>query len=362
MAGLDFDNINVVVDEQGAQSIAEMANIFAVDATWGGIADKPDTFPPIEHNHNELYYQKSESDGMYFNKSDAEIYADFHNANPRGKNITAYLTDGSLWKRIKGTNGFKLFEDLFVGDYLTAEGQEYLIVDFDYYIRTGDVDITEHHLVMMPRENMNIPAGTKLHGSNETLTLINTANAGVTVSFQETEINKKWNATLETPNDNSTAGGYKYSRMRQVIMRAADTIVVNAFGSAHIKPISVYYPNPADAAADGLASNGAWFANDDWTAPDRKSICDLPNETQIYGQQVWGMGSAYTSVGYEVGADKWQFSLFRVNRSKANNRAGWWLRSVSSAGRATNVLPAGFAYYNGTSYAFGVRPRFCLFG
>ncbi|MBQ4514382.1 MAG: hypothetical protein II969_15415 [Anaerolineaceae bacterium] len=361
MAGLDFDNINVVVDEHGAQSIAELANIFGVDATWDGVSGKPSVFPPADHNHNDLYYQKSESDGMYFNKSDAEIYADFHNANPRGKNITAYLTDGSLWDRIKGTNGFKLFEDLFVGDYLTAEGQEYMIVDFDYYIRSGDVDITEHHLVMMPRGNMNIPAGTKLHGSSETLVLINTANAGVTVTNQETAINKKWNATMEAPNANSTAGGYKYSRMRQVIMRAADTIVINAFGTAHAKPIPVYYPNPADAAADGLASNSAWFANDDWTAPDRKSICDLPNETQIYGQQVWGMGSAYTSVGYEVGADKWQFSLFRYNRNRANIRAYWWLRSVGSASYAAFVSNNGNASSYGTSNAYGVRPRFLLF-
>lgn len=287
--------------------------------------------------------------------------ADFHNAVPREKDITAYLTDGSLWDRIKGANGKSLFEDLFVGDYLTAEGQEYMIVDFDYYIRAGSVDITEHHLVMMPRGNMEIPAGTKLHGSNETLTLINTANAGVTVSSQETAINKKWNATMEAPNANSTAGGYKYSRMRQVIMRAADTIVINAFGADHAKPITVWYPNPADAAASGLASNAAWFANDDWTAPDRKSICDLPNETQIYGQQVWGRGSVYTNLGYEIGTDKWQFSLFRYNRNRANIRAAWWLRSVHSASHAAPVNYAGSANIYGASFAIGVRPRFLLF-
>lgn len=361
MAGLDFDNINVVVDEHGAQSITELANIFGVDATWDGISGKPSVFPPADHNHNDLYYQKSESDGMYFNKSDAEIYADFHNANPRGKNITAYLTDGSLWDRIKGTNGFKLFEDLFVGDYLTADGQEYMIVDFDYYIRVGSVDITEHHLVMMPRENMNIPAGTQLHGSSETLELINTANAGVTVKNPETATIKKWNATMEAPNANSTDGGYKYSRMRQVIIRAADTIVINAFGATHAKPITVWYPNPASASDSGLASNGAWFKNDDWTAPDRKSICDLPNETQIYGQQIWGRGSVYTDLGYEVGADKWQFSLFRYNRDRANIRIGWWLRSVGSDSYAAGVGTGGHASTASTSSACGVRPRFLLF-
>ena len=292
--------------------------------------------------------------------------ADFHNAIPRDKDITAYFTDGTLWKRIKGTDGFSLFEDLFVGDYLTVGGQTYIIVDFDYYIRCGSVDITDHHLVMMPATGMKIPSGTVLYKTNseaqtQTLTLITTATAGQTVTSQETETNKKWNATLEAPNTNTTAGGYKFSRMRQIIMRAADTIVVNAFGSAHIKPITVWYPNPASASDSGLASNAAWFANDDWEEADRKSICDLPNETQIYGQQVWGMGSAYTSVGYEVGVDKWQFSLFRVNHSKANTRAAWWLRSVSSATFAASVYGYGSAHSTGSSHACGVRPRFLLF-
>ena len=361
MAGLDFDNINVVVDEHGAQSIAELANIFGVDATWDGVSGKPSVFPPADHNHNDLYYQKSESDGMYFNKSDAEIYADFHNANPRGKNITAYLTDGSLWDRIKGTNGFKLFEDLFVGDYLTADGQEYMIVDFDYYIRTGINSINFHHLVMMPRENMSIPEETKLYGSNETLMFINTARAGVTVTNQETETEKKWNATMEAPNANSTAGGYKFSRMRRVILRAADTIVINAFGTDHVWPLVALYPNPADANADGLASNIIWFKNNDWTAPDRKSICDLPNEVQIYGYPVWGRGIDYINAGHEIGLDKWQFSFFRYNRNFANIRDNWWLRSVATASTAAYVSSSGSANNDGAASANGVRPRFLLF-
>ena len=38
-------------------------------------------------------------------------------------------------------------------DYLTAGGQEYMIVDFDYYIRTGDShDLQAHHLVICARK------------------------------------------------------------------------------------------------------------------------------------------------------------------------------------------------------------------
>ena len=304
--------------------------------------------------------------------SSATLYnniADFHNAIPRGKDITSYFTDGSLWNRINGAGGYSLFEDLYVGDYMTVGGQSYMIVDFDYYIRCSDGwDITDHHIVMMPTENMSIPEGTVLYGSEDTLELINTANATeyagetVTVSSQETAVYKKWNATMAAPNTSTTAGGYKYSRMRQIIMKAADTIVVNAFGSAHIKPIPVLYPNPANAEASGLASNWTWFKDTDWASDLRRSICDLPNETQIYGQQVWGLGNAYKQVGYEIGADKWQFALFKSNRARANIRANWWLRSVSSSTAAAFVSYYGYAYYDSSTYANGVRPRFLLFG
>ena len=285
--------------------------------------------------------------------------AGYHNGIYRGKNITSYFTDGSLWNRIAGTGGYSLFEDLYLGDYITVGNNSYAIADFDYYIRCGSVDINVHHLVMMPTGNMNIPAGTVLYGSSDTLTFINTANAGVTVSSQETATAFKWNATMEAPNTNTTAGGYKYSRMRTIIMKAADTIVTNAFGASHVKAITPLYYNPSSATASGLANGWSWFSDTDWSSANRQSICDLLNETQVYGQQVWGRGSAYTNVGYEIGIDKFQFSIFK-HRNFANTRGTWWLRSVYSASHAAIVAYSGDASSIGTSYARGVRPRFLL--
>lgn len=287
----------------------------------------------------------------------------WHNSVYRGKNITSYLTDGSLWNRIKGAGGYDLFADLFLGDYITVGSNSYAIVDFDYYIRCGSVDVTEHHVVMMPTGNMNIPAGTALYGvTGESLTFINTTNAGVTVSSQESATGFKWNATMEAPNTHSTAGGYKYSRMRRVIMKAAETVVINAFGSSHVKPITVLYYNPSAATDSGLASGWAWFSDDDRTSLTCKSICDLPNELQIYGSQVWGQGSAYNNVGYEIGIDKFQFAICALQRNFVNTRADWWLRSVYSAAGAASVDTDGDAGYGGSAYALGVRPRFLLVG
>lgn len=288
--------------------------------------------------------------------------AGWHNSVYRGKDITSYLTDGSLWKRINGTNGYSLFEDLFLGDYITVGANSYAIVDFDYYIRCGDIDFNVHHLVMMPRSNMNIPEGTVLYGTSDTLTFINTANAGVTVSFQEGATAFKWNATMEEPNTHTTAGGYKYSRMRTVIMKAANTIVINAFGSSHVKPLPILCYNPSSDTESGLASGWAWFADNDQTSLTCKSICDLPNETQVYGQQIWGRGNNWQNVGYEVGIDKFQFAIFALQRDFANTRAYWWLRSVSSAVGVAHVGYSCRADFNGSAYAFGVRPRFLLIG
>ena len=288
--------------------------------------------------------------------------AGFHNGIYRGKNITSYLTNGSLWNRIKGAGGYKLFEDLYLGDYITVGSNSFAIVDFDYYLRCGSADLNEHNIVMMPVGAMNIPAGTALYGTSESLTFINTANAGVTVTSQESATAFKWNATMDAPNTNSTNGGYKYSRMRTVVMKAANTIVVNAFGAAHVKPITVIYPNPSDASASGLASGWAWFNQDDQSNIVCKSICDLPNETQVYGQQIWGRGSAYTNVGYEIGTDKFQFAIFAFHRNFANYRGYWWLRSVASASTAAHVNNIGAAAYDGSAPALGARPRFLLVG
>ena len=281
--------------------------------------------------------------------------AGFHNSVYRGKDITSYLTDGSLWGRISGSSPYTLFEDLFLGDYITVGSNSYAIVDFDYYLRCGSVDVTAHHVVMLPKAAMNIPSGTALYGASGTLSFIGSTYAESATAF-------KWNATTSAPDTHSTAGGYKYSRMRTVIMKAANTIVVNAFGSQHVLPITPLYYNPSSATDSGLASGWAWFADDSQTSYTCKSLCDLPNETQVYGQQVWGLGSAFGNVGYEIGIDKWQFAIFRLHPEFANIHAAWWLRSVSSSTIAALVGTNGTAGNAGSANCFGVRPRFLLVG
>lgn len=82
--------------------------------------------------------------------------AGFHNSVYRGKDITEYWTNGTLHSRIQGTNGFELFEDLFVGDFFatgsasiggSTQAQYWIIAGFDFKFKDGTA---EHHIVLLP--------------------------------------------------------------------------------------------------------------------------------------------------------------------------------------------------------------------
>ena len=264
-----------------------------------------------------------------------------HNCLYRGKCLGTSVTDTQYAEIAAGT-----FRNLYVGDYWTINGQDWVICDFDYYIRCGSEEITDHHLILVPRTGMTIPSGTALYGTTGTLSFLT----------GESSTAFKWNST------NSTNGGYKYSRMRKTVMKAANTIVINAFGSNHVKAITELYPNPSNATASGIASSWAWFNNDSQSADDAKSICDLCNETMVYEQQIWSRGSEYTKMGYEIGFDKFQLSIFALDSGFANIRADWWLRSVTSDAHAAYVNRNGHADDYNASGACAVRPRFVLVG
>ena len=52
------------------------------------------------------------------------------------KDITAYITDGTFWKRLAGTDGYALFEDIYCGDYFKMSRA------ISAYERTGQYQTT----------------------------------------------------------------------------------------------------------------------------------------------------------------------------------------------------------------------------
>lgn len=251
--------------------------------------------------------------------------AGFHNSLYRGKYLGNTYTDAQKTAITLGT-----FEDLFIGDYWTIGGIDYVICHFDYYYRCSDSDINYHHVIVMPRGFMTGLSVTKINSE----------------SIDEGKY--QWCAG----STNSTAGGYIGNRIRTVIMPACDAKVQAAFGAANVHAISELYPNTFASGTDGRAAGWAWTTTD--------LICDLLNETMVYGHQVVGKGSAFGNEMYEVGIDKWQLAIFRLDPGFANVRAAWWLRSVYSAAGAACVGSDGDATGNGALLAHGVRPRFLL--
>ena len=77
------------------------------------------------------------------------------------------IDDGTFWKRLAGTDGYALFEDIYVGDYFemsraisayektgthqTTGSKFVTIAGIDSMWGSGDSDnISKHHLVMVP--------------------------------------------------------------------------------------------------------------------------------------------------------------------------------------------------------------------
>lgn len=249
--------------------------------------------------------------------------AGFHNSIFRGKNLGSTYTSE---QKAEVTSG--RFNDLFIGDYWVIGGITYVICHFDYYYRCSDSNVNYHHIIVMPR--------------------------GVMTGLSVTRINSESDGYYQwcAGTSHSTAGGYIGNRIRTVIMPACDTKVKAAFGSSNVHAISELYPNSFASDTDGRAKGLGWTTTD--------LVCDLCNETMVYGHQVWGKGSAFGNEGYEVGIDKTQLAIFRLDPSFANIRSYWWLRSVSSSASAARVDNNGAADYGGAAYANGVRPRFLL--
>lgn len=326
---------NAVTAAQAAQSAAEdAAESFVLDRTLtdSGAAAPADLVGNLKGSLTSLEGSKAvrydtaqsltaaQKIQVFSNIFGVNNNAGFHNSFFRGKSLGTSFSTAQHNAISAGT-----FDDMFIGDYWTIGGIDYVICHFDYYYRCTDSDNSYHHIVVMPRGVMTGLSVTK-------------------TSAETSDGYYQWNET------STTSGGYIASRMRTVIMPACDTKVKAAFGSSYVKTISELYPNGYDAST-GRATGWAWASTD--------LACDLCNETMVYGAQVWSISSDGRP-GYEVGIGKWQLAIFRLYPAFANTRAGWWLRSVSSATSAALVGRVGGAYRDGASGAAGVRPRFLV--
>lgn len=232
-----------------------------------------------------------------------------HNMVYRGKALGGSVTS-EQWAAIKAGT----FKDLYLGDYWSIGGVDYLIAAFNYWLTCGDTACNTNHLLVVPRNNLY--------------------TAGMNSS-------------------NITTGGYVGSEMYKTGLAQAKTTINNAFGSAHILNHRQYLVN---AVTSGAPTGTDWY----------DSTVELMNENMVYGgRQFSPMPNGATDPwntcrNYTI--DKSQLPLFHLAPWLICNRQWYWLRGVVSAAYFAGVNGYGYAYCYYASYAFGVRPVVGLIG
>lgn len=264
------------------------------------------------------------------------------------KDITSYYKDGTLWKRLSGTGGYSLYQDLYVGDYFQMSrvisaknpdatqqlnGTDWVtIASIGGLAHNGDnMDLTPNHLVMVPGKGFG---GTQHFGRS------------------------RMNPT------NTTEGGYKASEMNTKVLGAIATAGSTAadatinqqlyaeFGT-HLKKTRELVTNKINATGiSRYGSNNGCSNGWEWT--DMQAI--LMSEIEVYGSTVW------SSSGWDTGNANHQFELFANSKSAINDRTAWyWLKDVASASEFCYCNSRGNASYYGASNAsYCMRPRFVI--
>ena len=265
-----------------------------------------------------------------------------------GKDITTYYTDGTLWQRLNGTNGFTLFEDIYAGDFfqmsraITAPNQD------SQYATTGSQWVT-------------IAGINTLRGNGDNISmdynhLVMVPGKGETGSFHFGR--KRMNAT------NTTSGGYVGSEMNTATLgdvvssgSTASGATINQqlyaeFGS-HLKTTRELLSNAVTTTYENNyhAEKGA---SSGWAWTSVQAV--LMSEVEVYGSTIW------SSSGYDTGTACVQLPLFAHSKKAVNNRSSYyWLKDVASSSDFAYVSYLGYAFCSGASYSDRyVRPRFVI--
>lgn len=278
------------------------------------ITDGTVTWKVVKRNHDAelvalaLRMTTAESDIVSTNGKLAPLIyssAAAHNAIYRGKYLGASVTTAQ-WAAIKAGT----FDDLYIGDYWTIGGVDYVIAAFDYYLNTGDSPaVTAHHVTIVPRKNLYN------HVMNDT---------------------------------NVVTGAYVGSKMYASGLNSAKTTIANAFGSAHILTIRQLFQN----SVTGDYENGhAWY----------DASVFLMNEINVYGGYVFKSFLHGTGWAYMHSIDNSQYPVFAFDKKMIHTRQDYWLRDVASSSNFCLVRADGYCTNYGASNSCGVRPAFNIY-
>lgn len=221
----------------------------------------------------------------------------------RGKSLGSSVTDAQKAAIADGS-----FDDLYIGDYWTIGGTDWVIADMDYFYNTGSTALTKHHLVMLPRKPL-------------------------------------YNAVMNTAGN--TTGGYANSTMRTSGLDNAKTTITNAFGAMVLS----HYEYLCNAVTDGHPSGATHVS----------CTVELLSEIMVYGCSIYGsVANNGVTLPTLYTYNKTQLALFRLNPQFINVRDYVWLRDVVSAYSFAYVGYYGHARYFSANTTYGVLPYFLI--
>ena len=265
------------------------------------------------------------------------------------KDITAYITNGTFWKRLAGTNGYALFEDIYVGDYFKMSRA------ISAYERTGQYQTTGSQYVTIAGLDTMMNNGDQGNGVNyHHAVMIAGQGFGGTQHFGRSRMNAA----------NTTEGGYKASEMNTLVLgevtstgsTAADATINQQlyaeFGS-HLKTTRELVSNAINATGyNRFGSSTGCASSWEWTSAQAILI----SEIEVYGSIVW------SSAGYDTGNSNRQLPLFAFSKQAQNNHSAYyWLKDIASTAHFCCVDDDGYADNGGAMSADNyVRPRFII--
>lgn len=278
-----------------------------------GENSKPDTNSDFLMTFNDNSESKTRlRDAFYAMVPDG---AQTHNNIFRGQNLGA-LNATHIANIQNGT-----FKDMFIGDYFSINGSNYVIAGINYKKGHGDNSPLGNHLVLMPQDWSKTPTQTL-------------APDGKTTHYMN--------------DTDTTVGGFAGSKLYQTYLPQIQTKLESDFG-AHLMTFRAAVSTHVDDS--GAPDKGEW----------RDAKVAIPNEVMIYGSSLNGnnKNGSWNNIGDEAS----QLPLMRLNDSeRCNNRAGaFWLRDIYSASAFACAGDSGHARWAGASDPYvGVRAFFLI--
>ena len=213
------------------------------------------------------------------------------------------------------------FHDMFIGDYFSINGSNYVIAGINYKKGHGYTTSLGNHLVLMPSDWSKTPTQTLNPNSKDTHYM------------QDTD---------------TTAGGFAGTKLYKTYLPQIQTKLESDFGNHLINFRTIVSTHVDDSGAPDQA---------EW----RDAKVAIPNEVMIFGSLL--NGNNKNGSWYNVGDEDSQLPLMRLNDSeRCNNHAGtFWLRDIHSASEFAYAGDAGDAYWYSASDTWrGVRAFFLI--